>query len=119
MNESRNDVSDPAAGKMPDAAELARWDAMRRGLVETMAAAGETSERQAARNALYAELEDKYPGQYAVVREVWDGARIVEPFLLAVAPDAMSAARALEALPPEVATNAVIEYLMPPNRAMA
>jgi hypothetical protein len=93
-------------------------DAMRSGLEEVMLAAGETPERQAARNARIAELCAQYPGQFVVIREEWDGAQIVEPFLLAVAPTAIAAEEALKNQPPELAAGAAIEYLMPRDRAM-
>jgi hypothetical protein len=94
-------------------------DVMRHGLEAAMAAIGETPERMATRNARIAELCAKHPGQFAAIREEWDGAKIVEPFLLAVAPSAIAAEQALKDCLPELAANAVIEYLIPPNRAMA
>jgi hypothetical protein len=94
------------------------FDAMRSGLVSALAEAGETPERSAARAARFAELAQQYPGQYIAYREEWDGARIVEPFLLAVAVDSIAIERALEALAPEQARDAVIHYLMPLDQAM-
>jgi hypothetical protein len=48
--------------------------------------AGETPERAKARTAAYAEARRQFPNQWAAMREVWDGARLVEPLVLAVSP---------------------------------
>jgi hypothetical protein len=114
-----DEPSQPNHTSTPDTPAFHDAEAMFHGLNEALAAAGETPERQAARNARIAELCAKYSGQFAAIREEWDGAQIVEPFLLAVAPSAIAAEQALKELSPELAVQVVIEYLLPPNRAMA
>lgn len=80
--------------------------------------AGFTPERIQAKRELQRELGRKYPGMHAVIREKWDGDKIVEPYLLAVAATLEEIYRLADALPEEVSEGAIITYIWPPNKAM-
>lgn len=75
-----------------------------------------TPERLDVRNARFVELRKLYPDRYVAYRERWDGDRLVEPFVLAVADTAAEVERVLSTLPPERARDAVIDYQLPANR---
>ena len=62
-------------------------------------AEGYTPERILARRELQRELGRKHPGMHAVIREKWDGDKIVEPYLLAVAATVDEIYRLADALP--------------------
>lgn len=85
---------------------------------DRMAADGWTPERRAVKRTAWRELQGKYPGMYAVIREEWDGEILVEPYLLAVAASQEEIDRLAEQLPADQSEGAVITYIWPNNKAM-
>ncbi len=80
--------------------------------------AGFTPERAKAKREAQRELQRKHPGMHAVVREKWDGDKLVEPYLLAVAATHDEIDRLADALPEQLSEGAVVTFIWPPNKAM-
>lgn len=87
-----------------------------REMREQMREAGETPERAKARTAAYAEARKQFANQWAAVREVWDGDRLVEPLVLATGASVGEVDEKLRQLFPNQIQDACIRYLGPPVR---
>ena len=98
----------------PEAPERDARAEMRAGLL----ADGWTPERLAAKRAAYRQLQDRHARMYAAVREKWEGDSLVEPYLLAVAPDYPQLRAKLAAIPVHQLEGASICYVTPAGVAM-
>jgi hypothetical protein len=85
---------------------------------ERMLAAGFTPERAKAKREVQLQLQQQYPGMHALIREQWDGERLVEPYLLAVGATRTELYRLVEELSADAKQGAVITYIWPANKAM-
>ncbi len=82
-----------------------------REMREQLREAGETPERAKARTAAYAEARKQYPNQWAAIREVWDGARLVAPLVVVAAPSISELRSLVDRLPTELSEGITLELL--------
>ena len=80
--------------------------------------AGFTPERIKAEQAAERELGQKYPRMHALIRMKWDGEKLIEPYLLAVAETLDEIYRLADEIPKDRKEGAVITYIWPPGVAM-
>ena len=88
------------------------YDAVRE-MREQLREAGETPERAKARSAAYAQARKEYPNHWAAIREVWDGARLIEPLVVAVSPTLGGLKNMLAEMPTEKKAGVELELLGP------
>lgn len=91
-------------------------DELLNDLQEQRREVGDTRERGRVRGAVLAELRKRHPGQYAAVREVWDGDRLVEPYALAIGSTLADVRRQLRELPADQRDGVCIQVLAPAVR---
>lgn len=87
-----------------------------REMREQLREAGETPERAKARTAAYAQARREHPNQWAAIREVWDGERLIEPLVVVAAPTIGDIRRQLRSMSQESREGACIEFLGAPLR---
>ena len=92
------------------------YDAVRE-MREQLREAGETPERAKARTAAYAQARREYPNHWAAIREVWDGARLIEPLVVVADPTFAGLKNILAQMPAEKKAGVVLELLGPVLRA--
>lgn len=87
---------------------------MKKRLLKT----GFTPERTEAEREAYCEVQRKYPGMHALIREVWDGEKLVEPYLLAVAATREEIYRLADEIPKDRKEGAMFTFIWPQGKAM-
>lgn len=93
----------------PEAPERDARAEMRAALL----ADGWTPERTRVRSEAFLELQQNHPRMFALVREQWDGDRLIQPYLLAVAPTRAELRQLTESLPANELVGAMIHYVLP------
>lgn len=81
--------------------------------------AGFTPERIKAETVAFREIQQKHPRMYALIRQTWDGTKLVEPYLLAVSAVEEDVAAIYNALPEGERRDAEVRYVHPAGMAFA
>ena len=84
-----------------------------------MRAAGFTPERTQAETVAFHEIQRKHPRMYVLIRQKWDGTKLVEPFLLAVSAVEEEVAAIYYSLPEGERRDAEVRYVHPAGQAFA